>query len=237
MGDYTVYMHVFPNGKKYVGITGQDVSRRWRDGEGCYGRAVYSAILKYGWDNITHKILFDGLTKEQAEEKEVELIKLYKTTGRENGYNVELGGNAVGEASEESERENSESHKGPMAGERHWDYGKHWGGCAGKKIGEPHEGMRYGKEAPGRKSAIFSGAGNPMYGTGLSPRRREKLQAACVKAKSRPAVCIETGKAYRGAAQARRKTGICPRAIGYVANRDRRYKTAGGYHWEYREVA
>lgn len=44
MGDYTVYMHVFPNGKKYVGITSQDVSRRWRDGKGYEGQVVYGAI-------------------------------------------------------------------------------------------------------------------------------------------------------------------------------------------------
>ena len=52
MGEYTVYMHVFPNGKKYVGITSQDVSRRWRDGEGYEGQVVYGAILKYGWNNV-----------------------------------------------------------------------------------------------------------------------------------------------------------------------------------------
>jgi hypothetical protein len=51
MGEYTVYMHVFPNGKKYVGITSQDVSRRWRDGEGYEGQVVYGAILKYGWNS------------------------------------------------------------------------------------------------------------------------------------------------------------------------------------------
>lgn len=101
MGEYAVYMHMFPNGKMHVGITSQDVSRRWRDGKGYYGQTVYNAILKYGWDNITHKILFEGLTKEQAEEKEIELIKRYKTTSHENGYNVELGGNAVGKVSEE----------------------------------------------------------------------------------------------------------------------------------------
>lgn len=237
MGDYTVYMHEFPNGKKYVGITSQDVSRRWRDGDGYYGQAVYNAILKYGWDNITHKILFDGLTKEQAEEKEVEPIKLYKTTSHENGYNVELGGNAVGKVSEESKRKNSEAHKGLMAGEKHWNYGKHWDECARKKISESHKGMRYGNETLRKKSAISSGAGNPMYGTKLSPKRKEKLQAACVKAKSKPVVCIETGKVYQSAAQAQRKTGICSRTIGYVANHDKRYKTAGGYHWEYKEVA
>lgn len=54
MASYTVYMHTFPNGKRYVGITCQDVSRRWRDGKGYDEQAVHGAILKYGWNNIQH---------------------------------------------------------------------------------------------------------------------------------------------------------------------------------------
>lgn len=192
MGEYTVYMHEFPNGKKYVGITSQDVSRRWRDGEGYEGQAVYGAILKYGWNNVKHEVLFEGLTKEQAEEEEKALIKRYGTTGHANGYDVELGGNATGKVSDET---------------------------------------------PRKKRARFSGKGNPMYGTEMSAEHKKKPQVACVKAKSRPVVCVETGKVYQSAAQAQRETGICPRTIGYVVNHDRRYKTAGGYHWKYKEVA
>lgn len=45
---YTVYFHTFPNGKRYIGITKQEPKRRWRDGKGYEGQAVYNAILKYG---------------------------------------------------------------------------------------------------------------------------------------------------------------------------------------------
>jgi hypothetical protein len=76
-----------------------------------------------------------------------------------------------------------------------------------------------------------------MYGTKLSTEHKKKLQAACVKATSKPIVCTETGKVYKSAAQAQRETGICSRTIGYVVNHDKRYKTAGGYHWKYKEVA
>lgn len=61
---YTVYCHTFPNGKKYIGITGQSVSRRWRNGEGYEGQPVYNAILKFRWENIKHEILFENLSKE-----------------------------------------------------------------------------------------------------------------------------------------------------------------------------
>lgn len=92
MGNFKVYMHVFPNNKIYIGITNQTLNRRWRNGYGYKGQAVYDAILKYGWSNIKHKLLFDNLSKEEAEQKEIELIKLFNSTSHENGYNVETGG-------------------------------------------------------------------------------------------------------------------------------------------------
>lgn len=47
MEGYTVYMHTFPNKKRYIGITKQELSRRWRGGKGYIGQPVYNAILKY----------------------------------------------------------------------------------------------------------------------------------------------------------------------------------------------
>lgn len=92
---YTVYKHTFPNNKVYIGITSQSVSRRWRNGEGYRNKQqlIYRAILKYGWNNIKHEILFTGLDREQAEAKEIELIKLYNSTDKRYGYNTESGGN------------------------------------------------------------------------------------------------------------------------------------------------
>ena len=78
---YIVYMHTCPNGKKYIGITSQAPERRWQKGKGyAYGSNpyFYNAIEKYGWENIKHEILFRDLTKEEAEQKEIELIKEYK---------------------------------------------------------------------------------------------------------------------------------------------------------------
>ena len=233
MPGYTVYMHTFPNGKRYVGITRQEVSRRWRDGRGYEGQVVYDAILKYGWDNIKHEILYEGLTKEQAEEKEKQLIKQYDTTSHANGYNVELGGNSTGKMSEEAKRKDSAADKGVMAGSQHWHYGQHWSEAVKKKISAAHKGMKYSEETLRKKRIIFSGDGNPMYGTKMSAEHKKKLQAACVKAVSKPVVCVETGKVYSIAAQAQRETGICSVAIHKVCKRKPKYHTAGGYHWIY----
>lgn len=128
---YIVYLHTNKtNGKKYVGITSQkSAKRRWHNGEGYNKqRRFYSAIKCYGWEGFEHEILFRGLTKEQAEAKEEELIKLYRSNEERFGYNIENGGNAhrMSEAqkqhlrevhtgrkcSEETKRKISESHKG-----------------------------------------------------------------------------------------------------------------------------
>lgn len=99
-GIYTVYKHTFPNGKVYIGITSIDVKVRWQNGRGYMKRShgkyhqprMAQAILKYGWENIKHEILYEGLTKEKAEQKEIELIAKYKSNDCKFGYNVEAGG-------------------------------------------------------------------------------------------------------------------------------------------------
>lgn len=91
---YVVYCHTnILNGKKYIGITSEKPQRRWRNGDG-YKNSLcfYSAIIKYGWNNFTHEILFDNLTQLEAEEKEIYLIQQYNTISP-NGYNIKLGGN------------------------------------------------------------------------------------------------------------------------------------------------
>ena len=93
-GYYKVYVHTnLTNGKRYVGITSQKPEYRWN-----YGNAYksnphfWSAICKYGWDGFSHEVLFDLLSKEEAEAKEIELIAKWHTQSREFGYNVAAGG-------------------------------------------------------------------------------------------------------------------------------------------------
>lgn len=92
---YIVYKHTCPNKKVYIGVTCRNPSYRWNNGKGYIGQMFYNAILKYGWDNIKHEILFDSLTKEEAEAKEVELIAAYKSNQREHGYNISSGGENI----------------------------------------------------------------------------------------------------------------------------------------------
>lgn len=101
--NYKVYVHITPNNKRYIGITIRKPERRWNNGKGYEkNKCFYNTILKYGWNNIKHEVLFEGLTKKQAESKEIELIAFYKSNTKKFGYNVDNGGNCVGSHSEKT---------------------------------------------------------------------------------------------------------------------------------------
>lgn len=93
MNDWKLYCHIFPNGKKYIGITHRNPEERWgKQGERYKGQTVYEAIKKYGWDNIEHKILKENLTQEQACFYERAYIKGWGSHISVNGYNCTWGG-------------------------------------------------------------------------------------------------------------------------------------------------
>lgn len=122
---WCVYMHTTPSEKRYIGITCQrPAHRRWRGGN-AYRQQPYfwSAIQKYGWKNIKHEILADGLTKEAAQEEEKRLIALFNTNNQKYGYNCTFGGEgACGYTyTEEQRKRRSESLRGeknPMYGRK-----------------------------------------------------------------------------------------------------------------------
>lgn len=91
---YIVYKHTSPSGKVYIGITGQTTKQRWGyNGNGYrYCPYFWRAIQKYGWENIEHEILYEGLTEEEACEMEVKLIAEYNATNPAHGYNDLIGG-------------------------------------------------------------------------------------------------------------------------------------------------
>lgn len=91
---YKVYIHTNKiNGKKYVGITCRDVNLRWQYGKGYINNEhFYRAICKYGWDNFSHEIIADGLSKDDACDMEIALIAQLKTQDCNFGYNITAGG-------------------------------------------------------------------------------------------------------------------------------------------------
>ena len=89
---YCVYKHTCPNGKCYIGITKQNLKNRFHNGRGYDTQLFGRAIQKYGWENITHEILHEGLTVEDAYKLEKESILKFKANNKEHGYNCDNGG-------------------------------------------------------------------------------------------------------------------------------------------------
>ena len=91
MKKFYVYVHVCPNGKRYVGATtASKPELRWKGGRG-YGGIFLQDILKYGWDNITHEV-FEVESEEEMYRKEIELISFYHSNDPRYGYNHSSGG-------------------------------------------------------------------------------------------------------------------------------------------------
>lgn len=90
---YIVYKHTCPNGKVYIGMTGLDLEKRWKDGFGYEdNRAFFHDIVKYGWDNIGHEILSTHEDKEAALREEAYQILLHKAVDHKHGYNFAQNG-------------------------------------------------------------------------------------------------------------------------------------------------
>lgn len=115
---FCVYILTFPNNKVYIGQTCQIPERRWANGNG-YSKVqpVRCAIDKYGWKNVKHKILYSGLSKEEADYFEKKEISMHESWKRSNGYNVLPGGvvNRTGFKNTEAQNEKiSRSHMKPV---------------------------------------------------------------------------------------------------------------------------
>ena len=91
---WSVYIHISPSNKYYVGITSQNpISARWRNGKGYkYNTHFWRAIQKYEWDNFEHEIFAEHLTKDEACEMEKTLIRELESNDAKHGYNICSGG-------------------------------------------------------------------------------------------------------------------------------------------------
>lgn len=89
---YCVYKHTVPNGKVYIGITSVNPLTRWSNGHGYKdNKRFWKDIILYGWLNIRHEILYDGLTVYKARDTEARLIYEYQSYKKKCGYNRDAG--------------------------------------------------------------------------------------------------------------------------------------------------
>lgn len=246
---YTVYKHTSPNGKVYIGITSKDVKDRWDSGWGYEGNKEFSSDIKlYGWENIEHEILFSGLTKEKAIEKEIELISFYRNISKECCYNIQSGGERGYEMNEESRKRMSESHKGKKLseetkkklrtryhGENHPFYGKHHTEEAKKRISETHKGRcKYwkGKTFSEEHRRKLSEAGKGVVHSKESIKKwkfsNKKIMTPVIQ------IDVETNlviQFFDSSKEAERQTNIDSSSIIKCCRGKR--KIAGSYMWRY----
>ena len=214
LNNYTVYMHISPSNKRYIGITCQKPEQRWKSGHGYKTQIFGRAIEKYGWSNIEHIIVAQGLSEEEAEWLEIELIREWNTTDPDKGYNIAKGGmvNSGYHLREETKQKISKSSKGKQAGKNNPMYGKDW------REGKTEEELQEHKR---KISEATRGEKNPMYGKDLSGANNPS---------SKKVRCIETGQVYVSTVDASLSIG---KSRGAVSAALKRKGACGGYHWEY----
>jgi group I intron endonuclease len=254
MTNYIVYKHTSPCGKVYIGITSQEPHKRWNGGSGYLNNDYFmKAIKKHGWNNFEHVVLYQGLTKAEAESKEIELIAFYKSDQRKFGYNIQHGGNSIGKHSEETKKKIGIANKGNpswIAGKHHSTETKtklseiHQGATmpdeVKKKISEAHKGVKLtkdhvekiananrGKKRSDEQKAHISCALKGHKGVKHTQETKDRIASKL----SKPIKCVETGIVYNSIREAERHTGIS--SGGIVGCLKGRHHTAGGYHWEY----
>lgn len=212
--EYCVYKHTAPNGKTYIGQTCQKPEQRWKNGKGYLNNEYFTrAIQKYGWDNFNHEILYSGLTKDESDVLEIELIAKYNSTDKNFGFNMENGGYGKGKHSQETLIKMSEGRKGIPA----WNKGISMSDEQKKLISKANKG----------KDSSFKG----KHHTDESKRKLSESKLEKMKS----VICIETRLIYKSLKDAEIQTGINRKNISKVCSGKitggKRHLTAGGYHW------
>lgn len=207
MKKYCVYIHLNKkNNKKYIGITSQKPEARWSNGNGYKANNhFYSAIQKYGWDNFEHIIFKNNLTKEEACELEIQLIKKYNTMNSNYGYNLTSGGDHPKDFSEETREKlrisSTNRHVISEQGRKNISEARK---AYIKKYGTPTQGKGHTEETKQKLREQKLGKKNPMYGKTTSDKqKRIAKEQASIKIQ-----CIETGQIFNSRKDAAKWCGL-----------------------------
>jgi group I intron endonuclease len=223
------------NGKGYVGKS-YNIFNRWI----CHYRsakklhdgkkplkgtgAIHRAMNKYDIENFKFDMLFIfplgiEITDSMLSTFEIFFIAdqdTYIDNGK--GYNLTKGGEGIKPSQQTLKRMSEKS-----LGSKNGFFGKHHTSEAIAKNREAHQGLcNLTKEQLEQYSIKHSGEGNPFYGKGHSEDYFRK--------RSKPILCIETGKFYRSCGFAAVDTNQLPASI-YKAAKLGTY--AGGLRWKF----
>lgn len=148
--NWSVYRHISPSGKIYIGITSRKVNLRWRSNGSGYKNNphLWSAIKKYGWCNFCHEVLYTNLDENEAKTIEIDLICYFESNNPKYGYNMTLGGEGMLGYSHSKETKN--------------------------KLRLIHLGRHMSEDSREILRNKFSGVNNPSYGKVGSKNPRSK---------------------------------------------------------------
>ena len=224
--NYKVYCHTNKiTGKKYIGITKLNPKRRWSNGKGYKECSVfYNAIKKYGWDGFSHEILFTGLTLDEAEEKEIELISKWDTLSP-NGYNLQTGGGVNRTFAKETLEKMSKSQTGKKLSKKHIE-----------NIKKAITGLKRSPETVERIR-------QSQLGKTLTKEHKKNISLGLKRNKNRklankPILQLsldgEFIREWDSASVASRELGLCRRGIGKCCTGEQ--NTSGGFKWRFKNA-
>ena len=218
---YIVYQHKNKiNSKIYIGITSRTPEERWGHNGNNYKTSpyFYNAIQKYGWNNFEHNILYTNLTKEQACQKEQELIQYFHSMDRNFGYNSTSGGEMF-VMNPETKSKISNKLKGNTNGLGH--------PCSEEKkqkISQAQKGREFTEEHKQKLSKAAKQRHVPC-----SEQKRKTLSQNYPYKK--PVYCLELDIVFESVQECSRALDIPATNISKLCNG--RGKTLKGYHLSY----
>lgn len=231
--NYTIYIHINKiNNKVYIGQTSQIPQKRWDNGKGYQTSSkFYNAILKYGWDNFEHKILFTNLSLEQANSKQQQLIQYYHSTEDQYGYNLTSGGTNF-KHSEQTKRKIGQSNHISQQGKQWSQYQRQIISQKFKGQGNPFYGKHHTEQTKKKISQSMKGknvgSSHPFYGKHHTQESLQKISQSRKGKGGKKIRCINTGQIFNTMMDAARWCGLKnASSIGQVCNKTGKQKTAG----------
>lgn len=211
--NYTVYCHIFPNGKRYFGVTSQKVKERWGNNGKGYKNSeyLYNAIKKYGWKNIEHVIISKNLSMKEASELEIMLINQYRTCEKQFGYNIAKGGvQNFGIVADSTKQKLRRANLGKVMTEE-----------SKRKISESLKGRKKSLQVREKmkkaQKLAFQNGNNAMHSEKAREKARKSLQGKvfsevvlkkATEAKYHAVVNLITNETYQSIKEATEKTGL-----------------------------
>lgn len=251
-----VYKHTSPSGKVYIGITKHEAAKRWGRGSGyTKNRHLYSAIKKYGWDNFSHEVVAEGLSREEACAKEKELISFYKSDDPDFGYNKTSGGEGNYTVSEGTKALHRKQQKEWL--QEHPEHKEKLRTSASQRLKAAWSDKNYRerivpilkeahKEVYNRKPELRSHMGRIASERWKNPKYRERfINALCSRTQSERSrrligehqpnalsvICVDTGDTYKTVSEAARSVGVAVTCISDCCKG--RLETSAGCRWRY----